>query len=43
VLLLGGGYQLSERIFVNFLAGIGATREGADLQVTRRIDRTVSK
>jgi hypothetical protein len=37
VLLLGGGYRLSDRTFVNFVVGVGATREAPDLQVTLRI------
>jgi hypothetical protein len=37
VLLIGGGYRLSDRTFVNFVVGIGATREAPDLQVTLRI------
>jgi hypothetical protein len=37
VLLLGAGYQLSNRTFVNFVVGVGATREAPDLQVTLRI------
>lgn len=37
VLLLGAGYQLNDRTFVNFVVGVGATREAPDLQVTLRI------
>jgi hypothetical protein len=37
VLLIGGSYRLSESSFVNFVVGIGATREAPDLQVTIRI------
>jgi hypothetical protein len=36
-LLIGGGYRLSDRTFVNFVVGVGATREAPDLQVTLRI------
>jgi hypothetical protein len=41
VLLLGAGYQLSNRTFVNFVVGVGATREAPDLQVTLRIPTAV--
>jgi len=41
VLLLGGAYQLSDRSFVNFVVGIGATREAPDLQVTVRIPTAI--
>lgn len=37
VLLLGGSYRWSERSFVNFVVGVGATREAPDLQVTLRV------
>ncbi|MBX3329898.1 MAG: hypothetical protein KF722_05830 [Nitrospira sp.] len=37
VLLIGGSYQWSDRSFVNFVLGVGATREAPDLQVTLRI------
>jgi hypothetical protein len=37
VLLIGGSYRLSESSFMNFVVGIGATREAPDLQVTLRI------
>ena len=37
VLLIGGSYRWSERSFVNFVVGVGATREAPDLQVTLRI------
>gem|GEM_PF-1878380 len=37
VLLIGGSYRWSDRSFVNFVVGIGATREAPDLQVTLRI------
>lgn len=36
-LLIGGSYRWSERSFVNFVVGVGATREAPDLQVTLRI------
>jgi hypothetical protein len=42
VLLLGGSYRWSERSFVNFLVGIGATREAPDLQLTLRIPTAFS-
>jgi len=41
VLLLGAGYQLNDRTFVNFVVGVGATREAPDLQVTLRIPTAV--
>ncbi|MGA6829390.1 transporter [Nitrospira sp. NS4] len=41
VLLVGGSYRLSDRSFVNFSVGVGATREAPDLQVTIRIPTTV--
>jgi len=37
VLLIGGGYRLKDRTFVNFVVGVGATREAPDLSVTLRI------
>ncbi len=37
VLLLGGSYRWSDRSFINFVVGVGATREAPDLQVTLRI------
>lgn len=37
VLLFGGSYRWSDQSFVNFVVGIGATREAPDLQVTLRI------
>ena len=37
VLLIGGGYRLKDRTFVNFVVGVGATREAPDLTVTLRI------
>ncbi len=37
VLLIGGSYRWSDRSFINFVVGIGATREAPDLQVTLRI------
>jgi len=37
VLLIGGSYRWSDRSFVNFVVGVGATREAPDLQVTLRI------
>ena len=37
VLLLGGSYRLSDRSFMNFAVGVGATREAPDLQMTVRI------
>ena len=42
VLLIGGSYRWSERRFVNFVVGIGATREAPDLQVTLRIPTAFS-
>lgn len=42
VLLLGGSYRWSERSFVNFVVGIGATREAPDLQLTLRIPTAFS-
>jgi hypothetical protein len=41
VLLIGGAYRLSDRSFVNFVVGVGATREAPDLQVTVRIPTAV--
>jgi hypothetical protein len=41
VLLVGGAYRLSERSFVNFVVGVGATREAPDLQVTVRIPTAI--
>lgn len=41
VLLLGGAYRLNDRSFVNFVVGVGATREAPDLQVTIRIPTAV--
>ncbi|WHZ22694.1 MAG: hypothetical protein OJF47_001806 [Nitrospira sp.] len=41
VLLIGGAYRLSDRSFVNFVVGVGATREAPDLQVTIRIPTAV--
>jgi hypothetical protein len=41
VLLVGGAYRLSDRSFVNFVVGVGATREAPDLQVTVRIPTAV--
>ncbi len=41
VLLLGGAYRLSDRSFVNFVVGVGATREAPDLQVTVRIPTAI--
>jgi hypothetical protein len=37
VLLIGGSYRWSDRSFINFVVGVGATREAPDLQVTLRI------
>ena len=37
VLLIGGSYRWSDRSFINFIVGVGATREAPDLQVTLRI------
>jgi hypothetical protein len=37
VLLIGGSYRWSDRSFINFVVGVGATREAPDLQVTFRI------
>lgn len=37
VLLIGGSYRWSDRSFINFVVGIGATREAPDLQVTLRV------
>jgi hypothetical protein len=42
VLLIGGSYRWSERSFVNFVVGVGATREAPDLQVTLRIPTAFS-
>lgn len=41
VLLLGCGYRLSDTSVVNFVVGLGATREAPDLQVTVRIPTAV--
>ncbi len=41
VLLIGGAYRLNDRSFVNFVVGVGATREAPDLQVTVRIPTAV--
>ncbi len=41
VLLIGGAYRLNDRSFVNFVVGVGATREAPDLQVTIRIPTAV--
>lgn len=41
VLLVGGAWRLSDRSFVNFTVGVGATREAPDLQVTLRIPTAV--
>ena len=37
VLLVGGGYRLSDRSFMSFVVGVGVTREAPDLQLTLRI------
>lgn len=37
VLLIGGSYRWSDRSFINFVVGVGATRDAPDLQVTLRI------
>ena len=37
VLLVGGSYRWSDRSFINFVVGVGATREAPDLQLTLRI------
>ncbi|WP_413934126.1 hypothetical protein [Nitrospira sp. BLG_1] len=42
VLLIGGSYRWSDRSFVNFVVGVGATREAPDLQVTLRIPTAFS-
>ncbi|MFO0698616.1 MAG: hypothetical protein U0236_05260 [Nitrospira sp.] len=42
VLLIGGSYRWSDRSFVNFVVGVGATREAPDLQVTFRVPTTFS-
>jgi len=42
VLLIGGSYRWSEKSFVNFVVGVGATREAPDLQVTLRIPTAFS-
>lgn len=42
VLLIGGSYRWSDRSFVNFIVGIGATRDAPDLQVTLRIPTAFS-
>jgi hypothetical protein len=41
VLLLGCGYRLSDNNVVNFVVGVGATREAPDLQVTVRIPTAI--
>ncbi|MBS0169448.1 MAG: hypothetical protein JSR62_03775 [Nitrospira sp.] len=41
VLLIGGAYRLSDRSFMNFVVGVGATREAPDLQVTLRFPTAV--
>lgn len=42
VLLIGGSYRWNDRSFVNFVVGVGATREAPDLQVTLRIPTAFS-
>lgn len=42
VLLIGGSYRWSDRSFINFVVGVGATREAPDLQVTFRIPTAFS-
>jgi hypothetical protein len=42
VLLIGGSYRWSDRSFINFVVGVGATREAPDLQVTLRIPTAFS-
>lgn len=42
VLLIGGSYRWSDRSFINFVVGVGATREAPDLQVTLRIPMAFS-
>lgn len=42
VLLIGGSYRWSENSFVNFVVGVGATREAPDLQLTLRIPTAFS-
>ncbi len=41
VLLLGCGYRLRDNSVVNFVVGLGATREAPDLQVTLRFPTAV--
>ncbi len=41
VLLIGGSYRWSDRSFINFVVGVGATREAPDLQVTLRMPTAV--
>lgn len=41
ILLIGGAYRLSDRSFLSFSVGVGATREAPDLQVTVRIPTSV--
>lgn len=40
VLLIGGTYRWSDRSFLNFVVGVGATREAPDLQLTFRMPTT---
>ncbi len=42
VLLIGGAYRWSDRSFVNFVVGVGVTREAPDLQVTLRVPTAFS-
>lgn len=42
ILLIGGSYRWSERSFINFVVGVGATREAPDLQLTLRIPTAFS-
>ncbi len=42
VLLIGGSYRWSDRSFINFVVGVGATREAPDLQVTFRVPMAFS-
>jgi len=42
VVLIGGSYRWSDKSFVNFVVGVGATREAPDLQVTLRIPTAFS-
>ncbi len=42
VVLIGGSYRWSDKSFVNFVVGIGATREAPDLQVTLRVPTAFS-